>query len=258
MILLNFFSLPLILQRNLKERNLHKAHNSIWAGDAIVDTLTATVTIPASLAPGDYLIRHELIALHQANNPQCMRPIFFFFFSFLAFLHFFFLLDSHSLSTTIQSQTMYSPVLTLAPVYPECAQFTVTGSGTASPSGSYLGSFPGIYTGTEPGVAFNIDSDAAKTSTSYPIPGLPVWDGTGSGSGSGSGGGSPAPTDPTTTAAPATTMTTVVTAVPTSSPPSCQPVAKYGQCGGKTYTGCTVCVAGSKCSASGEYYSQCL
>jgi hypothetical protein len=27
-------------------------------------------TIPAGLAPGNYLIRHELIALHQANAPQ--------------------------------------------------------------------------------------------------------------------------------------------------------------------------------------------
>lgn len=29
-----------------------------------------TSSIPAGLAPGNYLIRHELIALHQANNPQ--------------------------------------------------------------------------------------------------------------------------------------------------------------------------------------------
>ncbi|EPE04001.1 glycoside hydrolase family 61 protein [Ophiostoma piceae UAMH 11346] len=27
-------------------------------------------TIPQGLAPGNYLVRHELIALHQANNPQ--------------------------------------------------------------------------------------------------------------------------------------------------------------------------------------------
>lgn len=27
-------------------------------------------TIPAGLAPGNYLIRHELIALHQARSPQ--------------------------------------------------------------------------------------------------------------------------------------------------------------------------------------------
>lgn len=43
----------------------------IWAGDAILDTLYATVTIPATLVAGEYLIRHELIAVHQANNPQC-------------------------------------------------------------------------------------------------------------------------------------------------------------------------------------------
>lgn len=29
-----------------------------------------TSTIPEGLAPGNYLIRHELIALHQANAPQ--------------------------------------------------------------------------------------------------------------------------------------------------------------------------------------------
>lgn len=29
-----------------------------------------TSTIPAGLAPGNYLIRHELIALHQAKSPQ--------------------------------------------------------------------------------------------------------------------------------------------------------------------------------------------
>lgn len=29
-----------------------------------------TSTIPSNLAPGNYLIRHELLALHQANTPQ--------------------------------------------------------------------------------------------------------------------------------------------------------------------------------------------
>ncbi|KAF2035251.1 hypothetical protein EK21DRAFT_55134 [Setomelanomma holmii] len=42
----------------------------IWAGDTILDTLVWTSTIPATLAPGNYLIRHELLAVHQANNPQ--------------------------------------------------------------------------------------------------------------------------------------------------------------------------------------------
>lgn len=46
-------------------------NSGIWAGDSILETLVWTSTIPASLAPGNYLIRHELIAVHQANNPQC-------------------------------------------------------------------------------------------------------------------------------------------------------------------------------------------
>ncbi|KAI1195646.1 cutinase-domain-containing protein [Nemania serpens] len=35
-------------------------------------------------------------------------------------------------------------------------------------------------------------------------------------------------------------------------------VAKYGQCGGQTYTGCTVCDSGSTCKAQSQWYSQCL
>ncbi|KAI9651133.1 hypothetical protein NHQ30_001170 [Ciborinia camelliae] len=35
-------------------------------------------------------------------------------------------------------------------------------------------------------------------------------------------------------------------------------VAKYGQCGGQGWTGGTVCEAGSTCTVSSVYYSQCL
>ncbi|KAG9191848.1 lytic cellulose monooxygenase (C1-hydroxylating) [Alternaria panax] len=176
----------------------------IWAGDAILDTLYATVTIPATLAAGSYLVRHELLAVHQANNPQ---------------------------------------------FYPECAQFTVTGSGTASPPASALVSFPGGYTGTDPGIAFNIDSPDAMKATTYPVPGPAVWDGTGN-----------APT-PTPSAAPTaepvapTTLVTSIGAAPTA--PMCE-VVRYAQCGGMTYSGCTNCANGSTCKANGDYYSQCV
>ncbi|KAF2705514.1 carbohydrate-binding module family 1 protein [Pleomassaria siparia CBS 279.74] len=153
-----------------------------WAGDQITDTLEWVVTLPASLAAGDYLVRHELLALHQANNPQ---------------------------------------------FYPECAQFTVTGSGTISPDATYLVSFPGAYSASDPGIAFNIDSDAAKTATTYPIPGPAVWNGS----------ESTAPTQPDPPAAPTTLATSVVSA-PTTAPPATCSVKKYDQCGGKTYTGC--------------------
>ncbi|KAF3169603.1 hypothetical protein TWF106_002119 [Orbilia oligospora] len=41
-----------------------------WGSGQVQDTLKWTVKIPASLPSGEYLIRHELLALHQANNPQ--------------------------------------------------------------------------------------------------------------------------------------------------------------------------------------------
>ncbi|KAH3915546.1 hypothetical protein HBI56_148730 [Parastagonospora nodorum] len=182
----------------------------VWAGDTILDTLLWTSTIPASLAPGNYLIRHELIAVHQANNPQ---------------------------------------------FYPECSQWVVTGSGTSSPSDSYLVSFPGAYKGTEPGIAFNIDSDAAKAATSYPIPGPDVWTGAGGSAPIESAAPTAVPTTLVTSAAPAKPTSSAAPAVPTT--PSCSPVQKYGQCGGATYAGCTACVSGTTCTKNGDYYSQC-
>ncbi|KAK2796050.1 hypothetical protein FQN52_000023 [Onygenales sp. PD_12] len=52
-----------------------------WASDQLLaNSLTWTTTIPASLAPGKYVLRHEIIALHSAGNangaqsyPQCIN-----------------------------------------------------------------------------------------------------------------------------------------------------------------------------------------
>ncbi|KAH0602883.1 uncharacterized protein H6S33_008533 [Morchella sextelata] len=100
-----------------------------WGLGEILKNLEWTTTIPANLAPGNYLIRHELIALHQANTPQ---------------------------------------------FYPECAQLTVTGSGTGVPSGDYLTSFPGAYAASDPGITIDIYS---STATTYTIPGPAKWTG---------------------------------------------------------------------------------
>ena len=78
-----------------------------WGTAVVYAKLRWTSTIPASLAPGNYLIRHELLALHQADTPQW---------------------------------------------YPECAQLTVTGSGTATPPASYLASIPAYASASDPGV----------------------------------------------------------------------------------------------------------
>jgi len=100
-----------------------------WGTAVVYANLKWTSTIPASLAPGNYLIRHELLALHQANTPQW---------------------------------------------YAECAQLTVTGSGTATPSGSYLASIPAYASANDPGVNIDIYTD---TATNYTCPGPAVWTG---------------------------------------------------------------------------------
>jgi hypothetical protein len=41
-----------------------------WGTNKVLKTLQWESTIPASLKAGNYLIRHELLALHQANTPQ--------------------------------------------------------------------------------------------------------------------------------------------------------------------------------------------
>ncbi|KAF2196993.1 cel1 protein precursor [Delitschia confertaspora ATCC 74209] len=41
-----------------------------WGTAKVYKNLYWESTIPKSLAPGNYLIRHELLALHQANAPQ--------------------------------------------------------------------------------------------------------------------------------------------------------------------------------------------
>ncbi|KAI0912954.1 family 10 glycosyl hydrolase [Ustulina deusta] len=62
----------------------------------------------------------------------------------------------------------------------------------------------------------------------------------------------------TTTAAATTTLvTSTSTASSTTTTAACA-VAKWGQCGGLSWTGCTVCASGSTCTVSNDYYSQCL
>ncbi|PQE33994.1 Endo-1,4-beta-xylanase D protein [Rutstroemia sp. NJR-2017a WRK4] len=63
----------------------------------------------------------------------------------------------------------------------------------------------------------------------------------------------------TTTPTPTSTLKTSTTTKSSSTPTATgKTVPLYGQCGGKTYTGSTVCAAPAKCKYSNDYYSQCL
>ncbi|KAI9695009.1 MAG: hypothetical protein M1822_000626 [Bathelium mastoideum] len=79
-------------------------------------------------------------------------------------------------------------------------------------------------------------------------------------SGSGSGSSS-APASPSTTLVTSTTAPSSTSAAPpttSSSSSSTGTAAQYAQCGGVGWTGATVCVAGTTCTALNSYYSQCL
>ncbi|KAF3004777.1 hypothetical protein E8E13_002001 [Curvularia kusanoi] len=174
------------------------------------------MTLP-NLAPGDYILRPEINALHEGNRQGG------------------------------------------AQFYMECVHIKVEGSGTAQlPSNGVK--FPGAYKATDAGVLFDIY--AGKTS--YPGVGPAVWSGASSG---GSSGSSPAPAEtsaaaakPTATAAAPTTLATSAKPAPTKEAETGAgaAVAKYGQCGGKGYSGATSCASGSTCSKQNDYYSQCI
>jgi cellulase len=193
-----------------------------WAVDTFrSDAGKIDVTVP-DLVAGDYLIRSEIIALHEASAEG------------------------------------------KAQFYNGCGQIKVTSSGTKSITSGV--DMKTVYKSTDAGVLFNIYGGAS----SYPIPGPAV--------NAGFGAGAAAPTKaatsvaapkPTSTKAAATSAaakpTTLATVVKTTSAGYATPtkeatgsVAKWGQCGGKGYTGATGCASGSTCQKQNDYYHQCL
>lgn len=100
-----------------------------WGADELIAANNSwTVTIPSSIEPGNYVLRHEIIALHEAR-----------------------LVDG-------------------AQNYPQCINLEITGSGTASPSGT-----PGedLYSPSDPGLLINIYTSLST----YAIPGPTLWGG---------------------------------------------------------------------------------
>ncbi|TEY87526.1 hypothetical protein BOTCAL_0001g00520 [Botryotinia calthae] len=184
---------------------------------------TYTYTIPPNLPNGDYLLRIQQLAIH--NPYPGGIPQF----------------------------------------YIECAQITVTNGGSGTPGP--LVSIPGAFSDTDPGYTANIYSNFFN----YTVPGPAVWASQGGSSaytGISTGNNAattlasmPAGTGAATTA---TTMTTTVAGTATKTGTSATATAtgtavqQYGQCGGQGWTGGTVCVAGSTCTATNAYYSQCL
>ncbi|KAJ5689628.1 hypothetical protein N7462_004020 [Penicillium macrosclerotiorum] len=98
-----------------------------WASDNLIDNdYSRTITIPSDIEAGSYVLRHEIIALHGAED------------------------------------------LNGAQNYPQCINLNVTGSGTATPSGT-LGE--SLYKNTDPGIYVDI----WQTISTYTIPGPALY-----------------------------------------------------------------------------------
>jgi cellulose 1,4-beta-cellobiosidase len=129
---------------------------------------------------------------------------------------------------------------------------------TANPS------TPGIARGTcstSSGVPATVEANSPNAYVIYSnIKVGPIGSTFSSGTGSGSGSGSSSSSSSATTLKTSTTSkvsTSTASSTPTTSPTS-GTVPRWGQCGGLTYKGDTVCVSPYTCTYSSAYYSQCL
>ncbi|KAK4247055.1 glycosyl hydrolase family 61-domain-containing protein [Corynascus novoguineensis] len=199
-----------------------------WAAEALRQNGNSwLVQIPSDLKAGNYVLRHEIIALHGAGSANG------------------------------------------AQAYPQCINLRVTGGGSNVPSGVAGTS---LYKASDAGILFN----PYVASPDYPVPGPALIAGaassiaqstsavtaTASATAPGGGGANPNPTPTTTTSsnpAPSTTLRTTTSAAQTTPPPANGNVqTKYGQCGGRDWSGPTACAAGSSCSVLNDWYSQCV
>ncbi|KAL8310298.1 hypothetical protein RB597_010227 [Gaeumannomyces tritici] len=140
-----------------------------------------------------------------------------------------------------------------AQLYMTCYQITVTGSGTWSPPASQMVSFPGAYKTNDPGILVNIHSKLSK----YVVPGPKVAEG---GSTKTAGSGCSSGCAKTCTAG-SGKKGNVIVAEPGADAGGTEPcaLARFEQCGGQGWTGCTSCMQGAACKdMSGGYYSQCV
>jgi hypothetical protein len=203
-----------------------------WAADALrANGNSWLVQIPSDLKAGNYVLRHEIIALHGGSSPngaqaypQCMN-----------------------LRVTGSGSNVPSGV-------PGTSLYKATDPGILFnpyvPSPNYPVPGPALIPGAVSSIAQS--KSVATATASATLPG---------------GGGSnpnPTPVEPSTTLRTTTSsaaqVTTSSAAQPTTTPPPAggDVQTRYGQCGGNGWSGPTACAPGSSCSELNEWYSQCV
>ncbi|ORY00969.1 glycosyl hydrolase family 61-domain-containing protein [Clohesyomyces aquaticus] len=176
--------------------------------------------IPANLAPGDYLLRAEALALHAASSPGGAQ------FYITCF------------QVTVTGSGTLSP-----------SGVTFPGAYKASDPGIQINIYQALSTYVAPGpdvISGGIVAVAGKAGSAV----------TGTG---GSSQPTPTKVAVSSTKPSSTLVTSAKPATSSAAGGNtggCT-AAVYAQCGGTGYTGCTACASGSTCKSLNAYYSQC-
>ncbi|KAJ5216692.1 Endoglucanase-4 [Penicillium citrinum] len=203
-----------------------------WGDDQLIsNSMSWMVQIPSTIAPGNYVLRHELIALHGAgaeggaqNYPQCFnlkitgsgsdKPAGVLGTSLYKSTDPGILVNIYnSLSTYIvPGPTLYSGAVSISQ-----ATSAITASGTATT-----------------GIDSSPTTTASTTRTTITT--------------------TVTTSQTTTTTSRATTLSTTTSA----GGGSTSTQSLYGQCGGSGWPGATACASTATCTAYNDYYSQCV
>ncbi|KAK6069120.1 glycosyl hydrolase family 61 [Seiridium cupressi] len=229
-----------------------------WADDVMMaDGLTWLVQIPASIAPGNYVLRHEIIALHSANQPNGAQ----------AYPQCFNLeitgsgadTPSGVLGTQLYNSAdpgiLYNLYTTPQPSYTVPGPPLIAG---ASSSVSQSSSRITASTTATVGYTWTTSSQASPTSssaaTSTPSTSSTANSSSSSVQSTSSSAGVSTSSPPATTSKTSKTSSSSTAAIASSSL-----VPLYGQCGGQNYQGSTDCAQQKVvCNKQNDYYSQCI
>ncbi|KAJ5771052.1 uncharacterized protein N7511_003103 [Penicillium nucicola] len=242
-----------------------------WGDDQLIAQGSAwMVEIPPTIAPGYYVLRHELIALHSAgeqggaqNYPQCFNlqvtgsgsddPAGVLGTKLYSPTDAGILVNIYtSLSTyVVPGPTLYSGAvsITQATSASTATGTPITGSGTAGTAGTAtsaqttaaasVSTAPSATTVAPTTVALTSASSTAVASTTVAPTTV-----------------APTTVAPTKVATTLSTITRASTTTPAAGSGATQSV--YGQCGGSNWSGATACNTEAACSSMNPYYSQCV
>ncbi|KAL4888060.1 glycosyl hydrolase family 61-domain-containing protein [Aspergillus ambiguus] len=202
----------------------------VWGDDQMIENNNSwMVEIPPTIAPGNYVLRHELIALHGAGSENGAQNY----------------MQCFNLKITGTGSVQPSGVLGTELYTPTDPGILVN----IYTSISYIVPGPTLI----PQAVSIVQSSSAITASGTAT----------AGSSSGGTTTSATTTSSTTLVTTTKTSTTTTKSATTTSKVSTTTAAGgtqtvYGQCGGTGWTGATACVASATCTTYNAYYAQCI